>query len=127
MSSTPESGDSKNGDPPKDRASEHRELIRAVFAAPDPPTKTDLSAAILERALRHESDERKTERFYWILAVSLLSNVLAVAATGWILVAFVPLQLIMLLGLAHWLEVDFIKKPLQQLLDRYLYRKDSDG
>jgi hypothetical protein len=108
----------QNGQAPQQPRSSDHALTNSILSAPDGPTKTDISAAKLEGALRHESDQRKTERFFWIFALIIAADALVSVVSAKALFGLVPLQLIILLGLAHWLEVDFVKKPLQQMLDR---------
>lgn len=78
---------------------------------------------MLELALRHEADERKTERFFWITGGIVMFDALVCAINVWSLAGLVPIELIILIGLAHWLEVDFVKKPLQELFDKHIGRK----
>lgn len=108
---------------PSPEKPDDRRLLDALLAASDPPTKTDLSAAFLERALREESDQRKTERFFWIAICMILFDTIAAALNAWSLTILFPLEVGLLIGLANWLEVDFVKKPLQQLLDGQTRKK----
>ena len=98
-------------------------LIESILAASDPTSKTDLSAAVLERALRRVDDQRKTERFFWAGGAAVLLNTFVAMTSPAALIGIIPLQLVLLIGLANWLEVDFVKKPLTQLFERNLKRK----
>ena len=98
-------------------------VINAILAASGQPTKTDLGAAVLEQALRHEAGQRKTERFFWIFALIGMIDVLVGVVNAWALTMLVPFELILLLGLANWLDVDFVKRPLQQLFERHIKRE----
>ena len=86
----------------------------------------DETAAQLERQLQHEQDARKTERFFWIFALSgLVYAVLvhmansAVAAAGLFL-----LLVIFLFGIAAWCGVDHVRVLLERLFNKYLGNKE---
>jgi len=97
------------------------------------PTKVDESAAHLERLLQRESDERREERFYWVVVSTVLLDGLIAPAMG--PVSFIPifaLQLVILAGLAIRLGVDHFAVPLMRIFERFAApandkTKDSGG
>lgn len=46
------------------------------------PTKLDDAAAVLERQIQAERDERRTERFYWIFGTTLLLDMAILPHVG---------------------------------------------
>src|SRR4051794_25223522 len=71
------------------------------------PSKSDETAASLERLLQAERDHRNEERFFWIFALTIITDVLFFKFLDSALVS-VPLfllEIVFLIGLAGWLGV----------------------
>ena len=104
---------------------QHKDLaesatLGALLEEQETPSKTSFSAAILEKALQHETDQRKTERFFWILACCLLFDAIIISFAGLAVIFIFLMELVLLIGLATWLDVDFVKKPLQEIFEKYV-------
>lgn len=74
--------------------------------------------AKLETDLDTERDERKEERFHWLAVTSILFDVIAVQAMGgsWLFIPIFMLQLVVLIGLAKKLGVDWAVQLIGTLL-----------
>lgn len=86
-----------------------------------PPTKVEETVAALENKLVREQDGRREERFFWIMALFMLGD--ATLLGGWHVIPVLLLQLIMLIGLAKWLGVDWVVVPMERLLDKWTREK----
>ena len=98
-------------------------LVQAVQST-DPSSK---GAAALESQLEELKSEQKIERFFWILAVVILSDVIVFKfEDAWTSNIFVGLlSLVMLIGCARWLEVPWVYIPLARIFDRFIGAKQS--
>jgi Mn2+/Fe2+ NRAMP family transporter len=90
-----------------------------------PTEQIDLTAAALAEQLQREIDNRKTERFFWIFACSMLLYVFAVKLLD---SSFAPLALFLLLiifliGIAAWQGVDTVVILLHRLFNRWMPEK----
>lgn len=79
------------------------------------------SGASLEEALQAERDNRRTERFLWVSALSIVTLAQFAATLPWyaMLMVFV-LTLVLLIGMASWCGVEAVAVPLDRCLNRYL-------
>jgi hypothetical protein len=91
-----------------------------------PVEPVDITAATLADNLQKEIDARKTERFFWIFACSMLAYVIAVkmmeSATA--TAALFVLLVVFLLGAAAWLGVDHVVILLDRVLAQWLPKRD---
>lgn len=83
----------------------------------------------LETDLDSEKEERREERFIWVLVVSVFFDVIAVSAMSgsWLFVPIFILQLIALLGYAQRLGVDWAVKLIGWLIHWVSERFDGSG
>jgi hypothetical protein len=74
----------------------------------------------LEAALQREIRMRREERFFWIFAVVILVDFLALRSLSWIVgILIILMELILLVGLAKWLEIEWIAAPFDRLIEKY--------
>lgn len=97
-------------------------------AAPPSPTPLDNVAAKLESELQSERDNKKEERFYWILAVVICIDfsLFDSLTNKWVTAPIFLLQLVLLIGLANYLGVDAVKILLEKLYAKWLRDKPHD-
>lgn len=90
------------------------------------PSPTDDVAAKLESDLQQERDSRREERFYWVISLTVVINVLIFNAleSPWGMLSIFLLQLIGLIGLANWLGVEKVTVLLERLYAKYLNKDD---
>jgi hypothetical protein len=82
------------------------------------------AAAVLESRLQNQIDSSKKERFFWIFAVTILSDPLVYKlfdGSVWFIIPII-LQVVFLIGMADHLGVERVAVPLQLLFDRLLSR-----
>ena len=92
----------------------HEEFYRSVVA-----TKSDEGAGALEKAIESERDSRREERFYWILALTIVLDVSSFQHLAWAAVTFIfLLEIIGLIGMAKWLGVDAVVVLLERIYSR---------
>jgi hypothetical protein len=94
--------------------------VRDIVATKDGVSATERAAAQLELQLEKEKTERKQERFFWMMGAGTLVGVLASGLGHGATLIFTIFFLLFLLALAKWLEVDWIIKPLSDVLRRFL-------
>ncbi|HWK96228.1 MAG TPA: hypothetical protein VNR39_12480 [Pseudolabrys sp.] len=81
-----------------------------------PPLPVDESAAALELALQREVDDRREERFYWILVSVVLADMAMFPHMSWVsVVCTFLLEVITLIGLAQKLGNEKISILLDYL------------
>jgi hypothetical protein len=87
------------------------------------------SAASLESKLEEEKSQRKIERFFWILALSIVSLCLLIKFLDNTLgtLFLMLLCIILLIGCAQWLEVPWIVKHLETVFKIISRRLDRQG
>ena len=108
-----------DGNPPKNP---HEELFRSVVV-----TKSDEGADALEKALESEQNNRREERFYWILALIVVLDVASFQHLAWTpSVLIFLLEIIGLIGMAKWLGVDVVVVLLERIYSRIDLPKRSD-
>ncbi|GAB0117474.1 hypothetical protein Acid7E03_15460 [Acidisoma sp. 7E03] len=90
-------------------------------------TPSALSAAALESRLEEEKAQRKIERFFWLLGVTVLIDCILFKFEGTVLPnAFIILiSLVFLIGCARWLEVPWVYVFLVQCFNRFSQTKQS--
>jgi hypothetical protein len=91
------------------------------------PTRIDEQTAALEQQLQHQIDARREERFFWIFALILVSNVIFFKfLDSWLpTLAIVLLELPLLIGLARWLGVDWVVVWLEGIFQKYIKHPSS--
>jgi hypothetical protein len=127
LQSTP-TGLGTDRSPPSDR------LVRPLTTI-EPSSK---GAAALESQLEGVQAERKIERFFWILAVVILSDcvifkfvilsdcVIFKFEDAWTSNTFVGLlSLVLLIGCARWLEVPWVYIPLVRIFNKAIGDRPS--
>lgn len=110
--------------------SESANPVEALKGRDEGPSS--VTAAVLESQLQEERANRKTERFFFIFAVTLLADAILIKfLEDWLATLFIIVfSIILILGLAHWLEVPQVIRPLERLLDKVMKEKktpDKDG
>ena len=90
-----------DGNPPRNP---YEEFYRSVVA-----TKSDEGVGALEKAIESERDRRREERFYWILALTIVLDISSFQHLTWApsILVFL-LEIIGLIGMAKWLGVDAV-------------------
>jgi len=84
------------------------------------PSPVDESAAALEAAVQREIRKRREERFFWIFAVVILVDFIALRSLSWIVgILIILMELILLVGLAKWLGIEWIAAPFDRLIEKY--------
>lgn len=100
---------------------------RRVFSSSDGVSATESAAAALEAYIEQQKTERKQERFFCLFTVCALINTLISALTTWhtwlVLMLF---TLILLIGVATWLEVPWVVRHLERWLERLSRSKADD-
>lgn len=84
------------------------------------PTKLDDTAAILERRVQQEVENRRTERFYWIFAVTMLIEACILPHISWFGVPVFLMALVFLIAMAKSSGIDSVVVLLQRLFDKYI-------
>lgn len=94
---------------------------------PDPLKGRDegpssVTSAVLEGQLQEERAGRKTERFFFIFALTLLADAILIKFLADVVATLfiILLSTVLILGLAHWLEVPQVIRPLERLFDRFM-------
>lgn len=100
----------------------------ATYLPPDEPSGPVVlsgNIAELETSLEQEREGRKEERFYWVLACCILVDPLIfnVMNGGWGFAPLLLLQIIMLIGLAKRLGVDWAVELLSWTFEVIAKRK----
>jgi hypothetical protein len=82
---------------------------------------TAITAAILESQLEQEKAQRKIERFFWILPLTVLgSGMLVKLVNSFLFTAFIiVIAIVSLIGFARWLEVPWILIYLERAFARF--------
>jgi len=81
----------------------------------------------LEEQIQREREERRTERFFWIFALTIAFDAILFSHIGWAgSLAIFLLELIFLIGMAKWMGIDIVVVLLQRLLDKYLADKSKN-
>lgn len=102
-----------------------RDIVGAFEAYP--VSKTDITAAELERSLEKEKEQRKEERFLWAFAVNLLASALIYPLLpGAVMIGIFLLNIVFLIALARWCEVDWVVVLFERLLRRFLAKSDEE-
>jgi len=93
-----------------------REIDVVVSKRDAGPSST--TSAVLESQLSEEKAERRVERFFFIFAVSILLDVIffKFLDSGWAFTVITVLVLIMLVGVANWMEVPWVVRHLELCL-----------
>ena len=64
--------------------------------------------------------KRREERFFWIFAVVILVDFIALRSMSWIIgVLIILMEFILLVGLAKWLGIEWIAAPFDRLIEKY--------
>lgn len=99
-----------NGKPPSP------EKILEAIEKSSPPTKLDQSAGILEERLQREIDDRRGERFHWIIACTILLDLATFPHLTWIgIICIFLLEVLALIGMARRQGVDWAVVLLETL------------
>ncbi|TAK48526.1 MAG: hypothetical protein EPO23_07830 [Xanthobacteraceae bacterium] len=91
----------------------------------NPIEPIDVTAAALASQLQREQDHRKTERFFWVFACSMMGYAILVkmmdsnAATAVLSILLV----VFLLGAAAWLGVDHVVILLERIFSKWVSEK----
>ena len=84
------------------------------------PSPVDENAEALQRTLQQEIGKRREERLFWIFGVVILVDFIALRGMNWIVgILIILLELILLVGLAKWLGVEWIAAPFDRLIEKY--------
>jgi hypothetical protein len=85
------------------------------------------SAAVLESRLEEERAQRKIERFFWIMAITILFDcILFKLLASPFPEGFVALlSLILIIGCAQWLEVPYVSHYLDRAFNHFLVKKGA--
>jgi hypothetical protein len=84
------------------------------------PSPVAESAEASERALQREIGKRREERFFWIFGVVILVDFIALRGMSWIVgILLILMELILLVGLAKWLGIQWIAAPFDRLIEKY--------
>jgi hypothetical protein len=94
--------------------------IKIIIQKRDSGLSASTSAA-LEPRLQQEKSERRIERFFWILAVTILGDCILMKFMDSVFSSLfiILLSLVLLIGMAQWLQVPWIVRHLEALLARY--------
>jgi hypothetical protein len=86
------------------------------------------SNALLQSNLASERDERLEERFYWVLVVTILFDVIAISAidSSSLFILIFVLQLVALFGFANMCGVDWAVRFISLILEKLIKRLDRD-
>lgn len=86
------------------------------------PSQLDETAAALEQRLLREQDARKEERFYWIVALTVVLDVLMFKFldNGALAFFLLAIEVVTLIGVAKFLGVDGIAVFLEKIVYKWL-------
>lgn len=89
-----------------------------ITASKDGLQPVEKAAAALQEQLERHRTERKQERFFWFFAMTALANVIVGSLAPWLpTVIFFLFSVTGLVALASWLEVPWIVRNLERMLD----------
>jgi hypothetical protein len=85
-----------------------------ILNPPNPPSRIDDKAAVLEESVQHLRAEFRRERFVYIFVITVLVDSLMLAqapvSAAWFVVVA---SLVLLIGLAKWLEFPWVVTALE--------------
>lgn len=90
------------------------------------PSSTENAVARLEADLQQQRDSSRSERFYWMLSLVIMFDIIVFGeAEASILMTFVfLLEMVLLIGLAAHMGVDRVQVLLEKLWTKYIERSD---
>ncbi|MEE9544695.1 MAG: hypothetical protein V3V55_03740 [Rhodospirillales bacterium] len=102
-----------------DESSNKKNSFAELFSSVSPETR-DLEIGALQEAIESEKDDRREERFYWILTTVILIDLMAFPHLHWAgVIGVFLLEIVLLVGLARRLGVKGVVILLEKLFSRF--------